>query len=185
MLPHDGAGGLVVDVEVARGVAQDLRRHRDGFTIRGKDRPGEGVGARGVTDAQRRFVLRGVVDVHREHGPEELVAHGAVLRVPGHDDRRANEPAVRALVRENAQLVDVLPPAEYKDEHIADAVSIPLRQLDRESTRALDPGRPVGHCHHRALLNSAGAGFGHDRAIVSHGVPVCPIGGAKQRSRRV
>ena len=51
---------------------------------------------------------------------------------------------VQQLIREeNAQLLDVLPPAEYEDEHIAGAVSIPLRQLDRESTRALDPGRPV------------------------------------------
>ena len=44
---------------------------------------------------------------------------------------------------EQAQLVDVLPPAEYEDEHIAGAISIPLRQLDRESSQTLDPGRPV------------------------------------------
>ena len=49
----------------------------------------------------------------------------------------------RLIGEENAQLVDVLPPAEYEDEHIAGAISIPLRKLDRESTGALDPGRPV------------------------------------------
>ncbi len=42
-----------------------------------------------------------------------------------------------------AQLVDVLPPREYEDEHIAGAISIPLRQLNRETAGRLDPGRPV------------------------------------------
>lgn len=49
----------------------------------------------------------------------------------------------RLIAAESAQLVEVLPPAEYEDEHIAGAVSIPLRKLDRETTEALDPGRPV------------------------------------------
>ena len=54
----------------------------------------------------------------------------------------------RLLGEEQAQLVEVLPPAEYEDEHIAGAISIPLRQLDRESAGALDPGRPViVYCH--------------------------------------
>ena len=47
----------------------------------------------------------------------------------------------RLIGEENAQLVEVLPPAEYEEEHIAGAISIPLRKLDRESTGALDPGR--------------------------------------------
>ena len=49
----------------------------------------------------------------------------------------------RLIGEESAQLVDVLPPAEYEDDHIAGAISIPLRKLDRESAKALDPGRPV------------------------------------------
>ena len=49
----------------------------------------------------------------------------------------------RLIASERAQLVDVLPSAEFEDEHIAGAVSIPLRKLDRETTEALDPGRPV------------------------------------------
>ena len=54
----------------------------------------------------------------------------------------------RLIGEEGAQLVDVLPPAEYEDEHVAGAMSMPLRQLDRESARALDPGRPViVYCH--------------------------------------
>ena len=49
----------------------------------------------------------------------------------------------RLIAEESAQLVEVLPPAEYEDEHLAGAISIPLRKLDRETTRGLDPGRPV------------------------------------------
>ena len=49
----------------------------------------------------------------------------------------------RLIADENAQLVEVLPPAEYEDEHIAGAINLPLRQLDRESAGRLDRGRPV------------------------------------------
>ena len=49
----------------------------------------------------------------------------------------------RLIAEESAQLVEVLPPAEFEDEHIAGAISIPLRKLDRETTKALDPGQPV------------------------------------------
>jgi rhodanese-related sulfurtransferase len=51
--------------------------------------------------------------------------------------------AQRLIEEERGQLVEVLPPAEYEDEHIAGAISIPLRKLDRESTKVLEPGRPV------------------------------------------
>jgi hypothetical protein len=37
----------------------------------------------------------------------------------------------------------VLPAAEYADEHLPGATSIPLKELDRETTRLLDRGRPV------------------------------------------
>ncbi len=49
----------------------------------------------------------------------------------------------RLVGEESAQLVEVLPPAEYEDGHIAGAISLPLRKLDRESSGALDRGRPV------------------------------------------
>lgn len=49
----------------------------------------------------------------------------------------------RLLAEEGAQLVEVLPPAEYEDAHIAGAVNIPLRVLDRETTALLDRARPV------------------------------------------
>ena len=49
---------------------------------------------------------------------------------------------------EAAQLVEVLPPPEYEDEHIAGAINIPLKRLDGESVSALDRARPViVYCH--------------------------------------
>ena len=34
-------------------------------------------------------------------------------------------------------------PPEYEDEHIEGAISIPLKNLDREAKERLDPDRPV------------------------------------------
>ena len=54
----------------------------------------------------------------------------------------------RLIGEEQAQLVEVLPPAEYEDEHLPGAINIPLKELDRESTRALDRARPiVAYCY--------------------------------------
>jgi rhodanese-related sulfurtransferase len=50
---------------------------------------------------------------------------------------------VRQLVDEGAQLVEVLPPAEYEDEHLPRAINIPLKELDRERVQGLGRGRPV------------------------------------------
>jgi rhodanese-related sulfurtransferase len=51
---------------------------------------------------------------------------------------------VLRLVGEGAaQVVEVLPAAEYEDEHIAGAISIPLKELDEQAPRLLDGGRPV------------------------------------------
>jgi rhodanese-related sulfurtransferase len=47
------------------------------------------------------------------------------------------------LISQGAQLVEVLPEAEYLDEHLPGAINLPLRQLSRETARQLDPGRPV------------------------------------------
>jgi rhodanese-related sulfurtransferase len=49
----------------------------------------------------------------------------------------------RLLAKEDAQLVEVLPEAEYEDEHLRGAINIPLKRLDVESVRQLEPGRPV------------------------------------------
>jgi rhodanese-related sulfurtransferase len=50
---------------------------------------------------------------------------------------------VQRLLGEGAQLVEVLPREEYEEEHIAGAINIPLKELNRETARQLDRGRPV------------------------------------------
>ena len=47
------------------------------------------------------------------------------------------------LVKAGAQLVEVLPAAEYEEEHLAGAMNIPLRELDQQAPRRLDRSRPV------------------------------------------
>ncbi len=49
----------------------------------------------------------------------------------------------RLLREEHGQLVEVLPPDEYDDEHLPGATNIPLKTLDRATTRQLDRERPV------------------------------------------
>lgn len=49
----------------------------------------------------------------------------------------------RLLREEQAQLVEVLPLDEYEDEHLPGAINIPLKTLDAETARRLDPHRPV------------------------------------------
>ena len=50
---------------------------------------------------------------------------------------------VQQLLAAGAQLVEVLPPPEFLDEHLPGAISIPLKELDREGVRDLDRDRPV------------------------------------------
>jgi rhodanese-related sulfurtransferase len=50
---------------------------------------------------------------------------------------------LRNLLDEGAQLVEVLPPEEYEEEHLPGAINIPLRRIDAEARQRLDPGRPV------------------------------------------
>ena len=50
---------------------------------------------------------------------------------------------VRQLLTEGAQLVEVLPREEYEEEHIAGAINIPLKELNRETAMQLDRSRPV------------------------------------------
>jgi rhodanese-related sulfurtransferase len=51
--------------------------------------------------------------------------------------------ALQGLVGEGAQLVEVLPPAEYAEVHLPGAINIPLKQLDLETTAVLDRHRPI------------------------------------------
>ncbi len=43
----------------------------------------------------------------------------------------------------DAQLVDVLPPAEFEALHLPGAVSLPLKSLDPDHVAELDRDRPV------------------------------------------
>ena len=55
---------------------------------------------------------------------------------------------VRRLMEEGAQLVEVLPRAEYEEEHLPGAVNIPLKELNRESAAQLKQDAPViVYCH--------------------------------------
>jgi rhodanese-related sulfurtransferase len=54
----------------------------------------------------------------------------------------------RLLVERQAQLVEVLPAADYEDEHLPGAINIPLKELEHETTRALNRARPVvAYCY--------------------------------------
>ena len=50
---------------------------------------------------------------------------------------------VRRLMEQGAQIVDVLPAREYGEEHLPGAINLPLRKIETEAIRALDPSRPV------------------------------------------
>ena len=49
----------------------------------------------------------------------------------------------RLVGEESAQLVEVLPAKEYKEEHLPGAVNIPLKKLGDEALKRLDRDRPV------------------------------------------
>ena len=50
---------------------------------------------------------------------------------------------LQELVREGAQLVEVLPAEEYEDEHLPGAVNIPLKELNATTAAGLDRSGPV------------------------------------------
>lgn len=50
---------------------------------------------------------------------------------------------VQRLLSEGAQVVEVLPPAEFEDEHLPGAINIPLKELDLARVADLERERPV------------------------------------------
>lgn len=55
---------------------------------------------------------------------------------------------VQRLVADGAQLLEVLPQAEYEEEHLPGAINIPLKELNRETALQLKRDRPViVYCH--------------------------------------
>ena len=49
----------------------------------------------------------------------------------------------KLLKEQHAQLVEVLPPKQYHDVHLAGALNLPLQELDAESAEILQKDRPV------------------------------------------
>jgi rhodanese-related sulfurtransferase len=56
---------------------------------------------------------------------------------------RIDRDQVQRLLDEGAQLVEVLPEAEFEYERLPGAINIPLKTLDATSVAALDRSRPV------------------------------------------
>ena len=50
---------------------------------------------------------------------------------------------LQELIRDGAQLVDVLPPAEFAEYHLPGAMSVPLKELDATTTERLAKDKPV------------------------------------------
>jgi phage shock protein E len=50
---------------------------------------------------------------------------------------------VQRLMREGAQLIEVLPEKEFDEQHLPGAIHLPLRKIDAGVRTSLDPTRPV------------------------------------------
>jgi rhodanese-related sulfurtransferase len=52
-------------------------------------------------------------------------------------------PELQRLLDAGAQLVEVLPEDEYREEHLPGAINIPLKKLDAETTADLDKRKAI------------------------------------------
>ena len=50
---------------------------------------------------------------------------------------------VRRLQEAGAQLVEVLPAKEYREDHLPAAIDLPLSKIETEARAVLAPGRPT------------------------------------------
>jgi rhodanese-related sulfurtransferase len=50
---------------------------------------------------------------------------------------------VQRLIDRGVQVVEVLGPEEFEEDHLPGAINLPLRRLEREARNTLDPSRPV------------------------------------------
>jgi hypothetical protein len=57
--------------------------------------------------------------------------------------REVSRQEVQDLMKQGVQLVDVLPTEEFQDDHLPGAINLPLRKVETEARRVLDPSRPV------------------------------------------
>jgi rhodanese-related sulfurtransferase len=52
-------------------------------------------------------------------------------------------PELQRLLAAGAQLVDVLPEEEHREEHLPGAINIPFKKLDAETTASLDKRKAI------------------------------------------
>lgn len=57
--------------------------------------------------------------------------------------REIERAELRRLLAAGAQLVEVLPAEEFKEDHLPGAVNIPLRHINPEGVGGLDKDRPL------------------------------------------
>ncbi|MGH2680688.1 MAG: rhodanese-like domain-containing protein [Actinomycetota bacterium] len=50
---------------------------------------------------------------------------------------------VRALIDRGVQVVDVLGPEEFEEDHLPGAINLPLRKIETEARARLDSSRPI------------------------------------------
>ncbi len=50
---------------------------------------------------------------------------------------------VEDLIEKGAQVVEVLPPDEFEEDHLPGAINIPLRRIETEAPEQLDRDSPV------------------------------------------
>src|SRR5690606_11417208 len=103
---HHGAGGLVVDVEIAGRVAQFFGGQFHGVAVVGENGAGEGVRRCLVYGVQNFLEFISVIHVQREHRPEQLVAHGHVLRVLRHYNGGFNKVAFALVISASGDDLD-------------------------------------------------------------------------------
>jgi hypothetical protein len=102
------------------------------------------------TSERRAASLAGSIPVRLRHlhGRESFPAR----KLNGNDTRTQlgaavaqviDRKAVRRLIEQGAQIVDVLPAEEYAEDHLPGAVNLPLRKIETEAISALDHARPI------------------------------------------
>jgi rhodanese-related sulfurtransferase len=50
---------------------------------------------------------------------------------------------VQDLIGKGAQVVEVLPPEEFEEDHLPGAINMPLRKIETEAAKKLDKNAPV------------------------------------------
>ena len=146
MLPHHGAGALVVDIVVPGRVTQPLVRFDNGPPILREDRTGERVRRPAVHQRQHLIPLIVLVHIRREDRAEELDAHDLVLRIGGLEQRRFDEPSFARIAFATGDNTHA-GIGFRRDQHLLKAVVGAL--VDHRAHEHREVGRVahLDHCH--------------------------------------